>query len=195
MPPFRPVSKDLNFKLFPVSSLENFRLLGLVSLYHFDYLVLRRHPPALPNPAQDFPSRSTDSVTPSWRVSSSLDPLVLVSPTEPSLEVASWPLWHGAVLFRSDQKEKFLTWLQENIEKLLLLNKRRWFHSSRIKLPLVNMSASWFLVSTYFSCISGSKLILSNNQSSANLWVLDTRLFVGLRPLIIILMTASVSSK
>ena len=33
------------------------------------------------------------------------------------------------------------------------------------------------------------------NQSKATLWVLDTCLIVGLRPLIIILITASLSSK
>ena len=86
--------------------------------------------------------------------------------------------------------------LQENIEKLKILNKqRRWFHSSREKLPLVRMSASWFLVSTFLVRVLGSKKILSNNQSRATLWVLDTCLIVGLRPLIIILMTASLSSK
>ena len=37
--------------------------------------------------------------------------------------------------------------------------------------------------------------ILSNNQSRATLWVLDTCLFVGLLLLIIILVTASLSSK
>ena len=57
------------------------------------------------------------------------------------------------------------------------------------------MSASWFLVSTYLIWVLESKLILSNNQSSATLWVLDTCLIVGLLPLIIILMTASLSSK
>ena len=36
-----------------------------------------------------------------------------------------------------------------------------------------------------------SKLIMSNNQSKASLWVLDTCLIVGVRPLIIILITAS----
>ena len=41
----------------------------------------------------------------------------------------------------------------------------------------------------------GSKLILSDTQSSATLWVLDTCLIVGLRPLMIILITASLSSK
>ena len=56
------------------------------------------------------------------------------------------------------------------------------------------MSASWFLVSTYLIWILGSKLILSNNQSRATLWVLDTCLIVGLLPLIIILITASLSS-
>ena len=63
-----------------------------------------------------------------------------------------------------------------------------------VKFPLVNMSASWFLVSTYLIWIFGSELTLSNNQSSASLWVLDTCLFVGLRLLIIILITASLSS-
>ena len=47
-----------------------------------------------------------------------------------------------------------------------MLNKyKKWFHSSRVKLPFVNMSANWFLC----QCIDlgiGSKLILSNNQSS-----------------------------
>ena len=67
------------------------------------------------------------------------------------------------------------------------------FHSFFEKLPLVNMSASWFLVSTYL--IWSSKLILSNNQSSATLWVLDTCLIVGLGHFNIILITASLSSK
>ena len=40
-----------------------------------------------------------------------------------------------------------------------------------------------------------SRLILSNNQSKATLWVLNTCLIVGLRPFIIILITASLSSK
>ena len=38
-------------------------------------------------------------------------------------------------------------------------------------------------------------MILSNNQSRATLWVLDTCLTVGLCPLVIILITASLSSK
>ena len=47
--------------------------------------------------------------------------------------------------------------------KLLMLNKwRRWFHSSRVKLPFVSVSASWFLESTYLIWIFGIKLILLN---------------------------------
>ena len=42
---------------------------------------------------------------------------------------------------------------------------------------------------------SGSELILSNNQSRATLWVLETCLIVGLLPFVIILITASLSSK
>ena len=53
------------------------------------------------------------------------------------------------------------------------------------------MSASWCLVSIYLIWISGSRLILSNNQSKATPWVLDTCLIVGLLPLIIIWITAS----
>ena len=36
---------------------------------------------------------------------------------------------------------------------------------------------------------------MSNNQSKATLWVLDTCLIVGLRPFTIIFITASLSSK
>ena len=42
--------------------------------------------------------------------------------------------------------------------------------------------------------ILGSTLILSNNQSRATLWVLETCLIVGLLPFMIILITASLSS-
>ena len=80
--------------------------------------------------------------------------------------------------------------------KWLMLNKhKRWFHSSRVKFPLVSMSASWFLVSMYLISILGSNLIRSNNQSRATLWVLETCLIVGLLPFMIIFITASLSSK
>ena len=57
---------------------------------------------------------------------------------------------------------------------------------------LVNMSASWCLVSKRI-WILGSKWILSNNQSRAALWVRETCLILRLRLLIIILITASLS--
>ena len=50
------------------------------------------------------------------------------------------------------------------------------------------------LVSMQLIWIFGSKLIRSNNQSCATLWVLETCLIVGLLPLMIILITASLSS-
>ena len=48
--------------------------------------------------------------------------------------------------------------------------------------PCLTCPASWFLVSMYLMWILGSKLILSNNQSRATLWVLETCLIVGLLP-------------
>ena len=55
------------------------------------------------------------------------------------------------------------------------------------------MSASWFLVSMYLIWILESRLIRSNNQSRATLWVLETCLIVRLLPFTIILITASLS--
>ena len=64
-----------------------------------------------------------------------------------SLRVLS-ETWHS--VFTIGRERKLLKRLQENIEKIMMLNKRRrWFHSPRVKLTLVSMSASWFLVSTY----------------------------------------------
>ena len=84
--------------------------------------------------------------------------------------------------------------LQSKLKWLILNKHNRWFHSSRVKFPLVSMSASWFLVSMYLIWICGSKLIRSKNQSSATLWVLETCLIVGLLPFMIILITASLFS-
>ena len=76
-----------------------------------------------------------------------------------------------------------------------MINKhKRWFHSSRVKFPLVSISANWFLVSLYLIWNLGFKLILSNNQSRATQWVLETCLIVGLLPFMIILITAWLSS-
>ena len=95
-----------------------------------------------------------------------------------------------------EQLIKLEFWTQQIEQKRLMLkNWRRLFQLSRVKLPLVKMSASRCLVSMYLIWISESKSIISNNQSKATLWDLDTCLIVGLRPLIIIFITASLSSK
>ena len=69
------------------------------------------------------------------------------------------------------------------------------FYFSRVKGNLVGTSAICVVVSTNLTCIIVSRLILSNNQSSATLCVRETCLIVGLVPLMIILFTASLSSK
>ena len=81
---------------------------------------------------------------------------------------------------------------QVDLKWLMLNKRRRLFHSSRVKLPL----AKCLRVDVWYQCTeSESRLILSNNQSKATLWVLNTCLIVGLRSFIIISITASLSSK
>ena len=63
---------------------------------------------------------------------------------------------------------------QAELKWLMLKDCRRLFHSSRVKLPLVKMSSSWCLISMYRVWVLESRLILSNNESKATLWVLDT---------------------
>ena len=66
---------------------------------------------------------------------------------EPSLEVASCPNFDVALCSMVGSERKLLKWLQEEIEKFIMLHKRtKWFHSSRVQLPFV--SANWFLIST-----------------------------------------------
>ena len=78
----------------------------------------------------------------------------------------------------------------------MLNKKRRRFHSSRVKLPFANMSASWCLVSTYLIWVLGPSWFFQKNPSSATLWVRDTSLVVGLLPfMMIILITASLRSE
>ena len=76
-----------------------------------------------------------------------------------------------------------------------LMSKKlnKWFHSSRLKFPSIKIYTSWFLVFMYLIWILESKLIQSNNQSRATLF-LETCLIVGLLPLMIILSTASLTS-
>ena len=78
----------------------------------------------------------------------------------------------------------------------MILNSRRSLHHrSRVKDPLFKMSASSLRVSIYFTSIIISRLIRSNNPSSATLWVRGARLIVRLLPLMLILITASLCSK
>ena len=60
--------------------------------------------------------------------------------------------------------------------------------------PLL-VSASWVSVSIYLIWILGSKVTPSNNQSRATLWVLETCLILALLSFVVILITASLSSK
>ena len=78
--------------------------------------------------------------------------------------------------------------------KWLILNKwRSLFHSSRVKFPLLSTCLRVGVKLTDLNL--GSKSILSNNQSRATLRFRETCLIVGFRPLIIILITASLFSK
>ena len=69
-----------------------------------------------------------------------------------------------------------------------------------IPLLTCEISLGWHVCELVFGVdvldldLGGSKLIRSNNQSSATLWVLETCLIVGLLPFMIILITASLSS-
>ena len=91
---------------------------------------------------------------------------------EPSLEVVPWPLFAIALCFPIGSARKLLKWLQENIERLIVLNKRRrWFQLSRVKLSLVSMSASWFgsLVPSWF-CQTNNQAQLCGLSARVSLW-------------------------
>ena len=178
-----PFSRNLNFEHFPVASLENFRFLDLCSSTQVS-----------PCSSSSF-TGLTGCPKSCGKFTFALHKLRYTKLTDVALTgtiglgfaVGSRFLtsfWHGALLFDRIRK-KFRKWLRENIQKLIMLNKRsRWFHSSREKLPMFRISANWFWVSTYLIWILGSNLILWNNQSSATLWVPDTCLIVELRLLI-----------
>ena len=85
---------------------------------------------------------------------------------DPSFGVLSWALLDTTLCFLIERK-----WLHEMIERFMMFNKRRrWSHSSRVKFPLVDMSASWFFWCrcTWF-WILGPNWCWSNNQSRATL--------------------------
>ena len=107
------------------------------------------------------------------------------------------PSFWSCIVFAIVEQLIKLKFLAQQVElKWMILNKwRRLFHSSGVKFPFVNMSASWCEVSMWRVWILGSKLSLSNDQSRATLWVRETCLSVGLQPLIIISITGSLSSQ
>ena len=78
---------------------------------------------------------------------------------------------------------------------LMLYKHKRWSHSSRVKCSLCQYVGELVFGVNVLIWIYGSKLILSNNQSRATLWVLEICLIAGLLPFMIILITASLSSK
>ena len=81
---------------------------------------------------------------------------------------------------------RFAIAAEQTVElKWLILNKlQQMIPLITCEISFVSMSASWFLVSMYLIWILESRLIRSNNQSRATLWVLETCLIVGLLPLI-----------
>ena len=72
---------------------------------------------------------------------------------------------------------------------------KRWFHSSREKLPLVGMSANWFLVLTVLIWLLGSMWFCqtTNQEQLCESWTRVSSLHCAL--LSIVLITASLSSK
>ena len=73
----------------------------------------------------------------------------------------------------------------------MLTRKWRLHQSSRVKLPSVNKSASWFLMSTYLFGMLGDPKWLCQTTNLTQLY----GFWIGLRPLMTILITASLSSK
>ena len=117
---------------------------------------------------------------------------------DPSLEVVSCPRFDMAPITRRSmvwEKELF-KWLPEFVE-----NTWCWIntesdstHLSRNFLYLECLQVSFWCQHIWFGFWVPS-WSYQNNLSRATLWVLDTCLIVGLRPLIVILITASLSSK
>ena len=106
---------------------------------------------------------------------------------------------HGISLPNSSSA-LILMWLFLHLHLLVFFSKSLWrcwwsWNGNVWKFSFVSMSASWFLVSMYLIWILESRLILSNNQSRATRWVLETCLLVVLLNFMIILITASLSSK
>ena len=181
-----------------VDSLENFRLLisnhrAPSFLVPGRFFFLHCHSPdwlEIPNLVRMFPP-CTGCTSPYSQV------LLLLSVSHRSrLFPVLVSTWHQSQCALQPWRENFWKRLQDYIEKLIYWTNTGGdsFHFSRSFL-WSECQRVGLLVSTYLIRILGSKLILSNSKSRATLWVLDTCLIVVLLPLIIILITASLSSK
>ena len=83
------------------------------------------------------------------------------------------PLRHGFLRVLLERK-----WLQENIERLMMLNNRRGlFRSAWVNLSFVNMSASWFMVSTYLICFVEVQIVSVKQPNLAQLCKYGTSAF------------------
>ena len=84
--------------------------------------------------------------------------------------------------FPAERKEWLMQkWLQEDVVSFMISKRcNKLCHSPRVKLPFVEMSAPWFVNSTYLIWTFGSQFLLSNDQSRATRWVRETCLIVGL---------------
>ena len=153
-----PASRNLNFECFPVAALESECSDGYRLVF---FVCFQTHVETPPCSASAFPglSESLISCGESFFALNTLYGAKLLglgfditkfidlgfAIAELSLEVPSCPFFDIALSPRCFLFERN-KWPQENIGKFTMSNKRRrWFHSSRVKLPLVNMSASWFL--------------------------------------------------
>ena len=71
--------------------------------------------------------------------------------------------------FLIGSERNLLKWLQENTGQFMMFNKRRrWFQSSRVKFPLVNMSASWVFGVNIFDLDLGVQVDSVKHPSSRN---------------------------
>ena len=138
----------------------------------------------------------SNNLVPETRIVAKRDNMLSLSPL--TNQVKSFPEIFSTfqMAFLRKEKNGCIRWLRENVVSFMRKKRcNKLCHPSRVQLPFVKMSASWFMDSTYLIWTFGSRLILSNDQSRATLWVRDTCLFVGLLPLMIVCITDSLSSK
>ncbi len=99
---------------------------------------------------------------------------------------------HGSECLTLVNFEKIST---DNELSAILHKKATCCHCGIVNMPLVNISATCSFVLMYLILTPGSSLSASNNQSKSILWVRGTFRSLLVHPFIIILITASLSSK